>query len=548
MLSPQLPEDLARRQARQACAQLNRCLRASKPCSAEELFTAFPAAALDEDSALEVIYTEFVIREELGQRPAVAEWYARFPQWREHLQQLFEVHRAVCGADDPTRATMAPAGEAVTQKEKGGSPIAGPRCLGQYELGEEIARGGMGVIYKARQPGLDRVVALKMILAGENASADDLARFRTEAAAVASLQHPNIVQIYEVGECCQVGGHAPLPFLSLEYVDGGNWQQKLAESLPSPREAAQLVEELARAVHYAHEHGVLHRDLKPANVLLTADGTPKLTDFGLAKRLGVDGDQTQTAAIQGTPSYMAPEQARGTPREVGRAADVYSLGAILYESLTGRAPFRGQSYLDTLEQVRTQEPPPPRQLQPKVPRDLETICLKCLAKEPGRRYGSAEALAADLERWLANEPIEARSVGRLERVWRLSRRNPGIAGLFLALIAILLGSTAIVSCLAVNARHHAQAAETALRENEKLQRREKENAHKFITYLRKHPELIQQSEKELVSAFLSDNPDITLDDLRRALVPNFDLVPEMPLWEDFGGTIGPPDQIHMLGD
>jgi eukaryotic-like serine/threonine-protein kinase len=446
MLPPQPPEGPARQQARQACAQLNRCLRAGEPCSAEELFVAFPAAALDADAALEVIYTEFVVREELGQRPAVADWYARFPQWSEHLRQLFEVHRAVYGgADGPTgdgAAPLVPPEEVTTRRDEGGNPPTGSRRLGQYELGEEIARGGMGMIYKARQPGLDRVVALKMILAGEHASAGELARFRTEAEAVASLQHPNIVQIYEVGEWHGPGGHAPLPFLSLEYVDGGNLQQKLAASLPPPREAAGLMEVLARAVHYAHRQGVLHRDLKPANVLLTADGTPKLTDFGLAKRLDHDKGQTQSEAVLGTPSYMAPEQARGTSRDVGRAADVYSLGAILYETLTGRAPFRGQSYSDTLEQVRTQEPPPPRALQPKVPRDLETICLTCLRKEPSRRYATAGELADDLRRFGRGEPVRARRAGPLERTWRWGRRHPARAALLAAVALLVVGGVA----------------------------------------------------------------------------------------------------------
>ncbi len=443
MVPPQLPDDLARRQARQACAQLNRCLRAGEPCSAEELFITFPDVALDADAALEVIYTEFVVREELGQRPDVADWYARFPQWSEHLRQLFEVHRAVYGgADGPTEggaATRVPPEEGPTRKDEDGSPPTGSRRLGQYELGEEIARGGMGVIYKARQPELDRMVVLKMILAGEHASAGDLARFRTEAEAVASLQHPNIVQIYEVGEWRAAGGHAPLPFLSLEYVDGGNLQQKLAASLPTPREAAGLVEVLARAVHYAHQQGVLHRDLKPANVLLTADGAPKLTDFGLAKRLDHDKGQTQSEAFLGTPSYMAPEQARGTSRDVGRTADVYSLGAILYETLTGRVPFRGQSYRDTLDQVCTREPLPPRAFQPKVPRDLETICLACLRKEPAKRYASAEALADDLRRWQAGEPILARPVGLAERTAKWVRRNPVIASLLVGVVMAVGG-------------------------------------------------------------------------------------------------------------
>jgi tetratricopeptide (TPR) repeat protein len=292
----------------------------------------------------------------------------------------------------------------------------------------------MGVVYRAQQLGLKRVVALKMILAGSHAGPHQLARFRAEAEAVAALQHPNIVQIYEVGE--QDG----LPYFSLEFVEGGSLAHR-ANGTPQPAaQAAELVETLARAIQAAHEHGIIHRDLKPLNVLLTADGTPKLTDFGLAKRLDNPDGQSVTGDIMGTPSYMAPEQALGRVREIGPATDIYALGAILYELLTGRPPFKGQTMSDTLQQVKTVEPVPPRRLQPKVPRDLETICLKCLRKEWRRRYPTALALASDLRRFRNGEPITARPVSSWERANKWARRRPAAAAFLVASVLALLSS------------------------------------------------------------------------------------------------------------
>jgi WD40 repeat protein len=293
----------------------------------------------------------------------------------------------------------------------------------------------MGVVYKARQVRLNRLVALKMILVAEHAGPQELARFQTEAEAVARLQHPNIIQIYEVGE--QDGR----PFFSLEFAEGGSLAGKL-DGTPLPaRQAAHLVETLARAIHAAHQRGIIHRDLKPANVLLTADGTPKITDFGLAKKLEDSAGQTASGAILGTPSYMAPEQAGGKRQEVGPAADVYALGAILYELLTGRPPFKAANPLDTLMQVVADDPVPPTQLQSKTPRDLETICLKCLQKLPGKRYATALELADDLRRFQAGEPIRARPVGTAERAVKWVKRRPATAALLavslLAAVALL---------------------------------------------------------------------------------------------------------------
>ncbi len=298
-----------------------------------------------------------------------------------------------------------------------------------HEILGELGRGGMGVVYKARQAKLGRVVALKMILGGGHVGAEGLARFRTEAEAIARLQHPNIVQIFEVGD------HEGLPYFALEYCPGGSLDRKLAGTPMPADEAAALTATLARAVDAAHVKGIVHRDLKPQNILLDEAGRPKVTDFGIAKKIGDDSGQTAAGSIMGTPSYMSPEQADGKP--VGTATDIYALGAILYEMLTGRPPFKAATPLDTILQVVHGDPVPPRRLQPALPADLETICLKCLAKEPGRRYATAAGLADDLERYCAGEPIEARPEGVAGRVLRWCRRRPLLAS-SLALAALLM--------------------------------------------------------------------------------------------------------------
>jgi WD40 repeat protein len=327
-----------------------------------------------------------------------------------------------------------------------------------YQILEVLGRGGMGVVYKARQIGLGRYVALKMILSGAHAGPEDMVRFLAEGEAVAQLQHGNIVQIY------QVGRHGDVPFFSLEYVDGGTLAQRLDGTPQQPRDAARLVECLAHAMHLAHQKGIIHRDLNPGNILLAnedrdvpdqsasppppplADCTPKIADFGLAKHVEGGSGLTQTGAILGTPSYMSPEQAGGK-KDVGIATDIYALGAILYEMLTGRPPFRAPTHVETVMQVIGDEPVSPTRLQPSCPRDLETICLKCLHKEAARRYASAEALAEDLQRFLTDRPILARRTGPLERLRRWRRRNPILADL-VAAVAVLLLLLAVVSTVA----------------------------------------------------------------------------------------------------
>ncbi len=452
-----------------------------------EAYLAREPDLVDVEAVLELIYNEFVLREELGQAPTPDEYLTRFPQHAEALRRQFEVHALLA---DPALAEQAPTPGSATplavpdnlatpspdpaltatlllptdvpstmvevgRREGESEPV---RRVAGYEILGELGHGGMGVVYKALQPGLRRVVALKMIGGHGSGGAEGLARFRAEAEAVARLQHVNIVQVYEVGE------HDGQPFVALEYVEGGSLAERLRGTPLPPREAAHLLVDLARAMQHAHDRGIIHRDLKPANVLLqprsadsgtrqdnkprpaaartdatsadislrlAQDVIPKIADFGLAKYLDAERGQTRSGMIMGTPSYMPPEQAEGRQGQIGPATDVYALGAILYEILTGRPPFLAASTLDTLRQVISEEPMMPSRLARGTPRDLETICLKCLHKDLRKRYPSAAELAADLERYLAGQPVQARRTPVWERAAKWASRHPAPAALLL---------------------------------------------------------------------------------------------------------------------
>jgi len=330
-----------------------------------------------------------------------------------------------------------------------------PRGFGDYELLEEIARGGMGIVYRARQVSLGRIVAVKMLLLGPLSSPEFVKRFRAEASAAASLLHPNIVAIHEVGV------HQGQQYFAMDYVEGQSLAKPLADGPLPAKRAASYLKTIAEAIHYAHERGILHRDLKPSNVLIDANDQPRVTDFGLARRLEGGSELTVTGQVLGSPNYMPPEQAVGKRGKVSRRSDVYSLGAMLYHLLTGRPPFVGEALTDTLEQVLNAEPISPRLLNPSVPRDLETICLKCLEKPSDKRYATAQALADELGRFLNHEPVHARPVMRAERVWRWCRRKPALAttlaAALLLLLALLIGGPVLT--YRINQARKAESAE-----------------------------------------------------------------------------------------
>jgi eukaryotic-like serine/threonine-protein kinase len=366
---------------------------------------------------------------------------------------------------DQARSKSAAAASTASRKlsSKKHKSIVG-RTIGDYRIDCELGRGGMGVVYRAHHEKLRRDVAIKMILGA--ASCDQLVveRFETEARAVANLQHPNVVQLFEFGSLDDS------PFFALEYIDGGTLAERIKEFPMDSKEAAKLVESLARAMQVAHQRGILHRDLKPANILLTADGIPKISDFGLAKELLSDKqDETKTGTVMGTPSFMSPEQAMGNISELSGATDQYSLGAILYACISGRPPFMSSTTIETISQVVHKEPIPPRQLSVSIPVDLETICLKTLHKEPAKRYANCEELANDIKRFLNDEPILARPVSKLERGWRWCRRNPKIA-IPSAMAGIFILSTATIAswAWAVTSAQAAVIAEE--RDNVKIQR------------------------------------------------------------------------------
>jgi tetratricopeptide (TPR) repeat protein len=421
--------------------------KAGRRLLAEAYLFRFPDLAADDTAVLDLVVSEYRLRAELGDNPTAGEYGVRFPQHAAAIKERFAAESiagvgsfnetilqapGLTAPPEPTRPPDDNRPTVTAVPKPSPSRAAGSRpTMPGYDLLGELGRGAMGVVYRARQRQLGREVALKMILSGQFAGPRELERFRIEAVQLAKLQHPNIVQIYEVGE------HEDRPYFAMEFVPGGSLAKQLEKQPLAARPAAALVETLARAMQHAHDRGIIHRDLKPANVMLAADGSPKVMDFGLAKGTGSVGD-TASYAVLGTPSYMAPEQAGGGSRDVGPAADVYALGSILYEALTGRPPFRAATVLDTIQLVVESEPVPPSELTAHLPRDLETITLKCLQKEPTKRYASAASLAEDLHRFLDDQPILARPVSTWEKAWKWAKRRPAWA----ALIATVVIATA----------------------------------------------------------------------------------------------------------
>ncbi len=436
-------------------------------------------AGLEPEERIMVVLDAYLQAVESGQSLDRTEWLAQYPDLALELTRFLDEQDRLMRLTEPLR----PIAEAASldgllpddmlgvngdgtrragSRERGEpSPI---REFGDYLLIEPIAHGGMGTVFKARHRSLNRLVALKMVRGGALAAGENLQRFRQEAEAVAHLDHPCIVPIYDVGE------HDGFTYFSMKLADGGSMAQRIADYPADPRLAAKLLAAVALAVHHAHQRGILHRDLKPSNILLDEQGQPYVSDFGLAKRLEEQSELTQSGAIVGTPSYMAPEQATGKRGGVTTAADVYGLGAVLYAMLTGRPPFQGDSALQTIENVKESEPDPPSGVNRRVDRDLETICLKCLEKEPECRYASALALAEDLERWLRGEPITARRVGRAEHAWRWCRCNPRAAAMLAAMSLLALFAT-VGFVIALNARDAVAQVNRDLRERQNLLRR-----------------------------------------------------------------------------
>lgn len=449
-------------------ADLEFRLKAGEPARVEEYVERYPELSSDSATLVDLLSREFELRRRTDLALSLDEYRTRWPDHAAVLAERFATTKSDENGLSTTTADIRRAqhaGDAVASTidapptDRTIDSLTPGHTSGDYEILSELGAGGMGVVYKARQRSLKRLVALKTIRAGEFANADQILRFQAEAQSVARLNHPGIVPVYEVGI------YRGLHFFSMQYLPGGSLSDRLKEGPLPARDGAVIVRQVAEAVQAAHDQQLIHRDLKPGNILLDEQGVPRVTDFGLAKQL--DGDQglTQTGDVMGTPSYMAPEQAQGQLDQIGSPTDVYALGAILYHILTGRPPFQGATKIETLRQVVEQEPAPPRQLNSAIPRDLETIALKCLRKEADKRYATSAELAADLGRWLENKPIVARPVSFTEKSWLWCKRRPTVAASIGIVLAVLLGSGIGVAAIrGAAAKRQTETEVTASRE------------------------------------------------------------------------------------
>jgi tRNA A-37 threonylcarbamoyl transferase component Bud32 len=466
--------------------------------------TAATAAGLDG------VLAEYLLAAEAGAAPDRGQFIALHPHLAGELRAFFEDEERLDRLARPLRAPETGAGAAIPTQDgsildgtaafapgpDGAPPV---RFFGDYELLEELGRGGMGVVYKARQIKLNRVVALKMILSGQFASAEDVKRFQVEGQNAARLDHPNIVPVYEVGR------HRGQHYFTMKLILGGSLTRQIGHFIGDVRAAAGLVADTARAIHHAHQHGILHRDIKPGNILLDSEGRPQVTDFGLARRMEDEQGLTLSGAVLGSPRYMAPEQARGR-KGLTVAADVYGLGAVLYELLTGRPPFSGETAIETLHQVREKEPTRPTNFAPNLDGDIEAVSLKCLEKDPQGRYATALALAEDLDRWLSGRPVSAKPVNRAQRAWRWCRRNPAISAM-----TTLLGLACVIGIWGVMAQwQKAKDAKARIL----IERRIASDAsadsqvlHSFLMLINAvNPDMLKQAERDLDKGMLWRNP------------------------------------------
>jgi serine/threonine protein kinase/tetratricopeptide (TPR) repeat protein len=391
----------------------------------------------DEESAIEIIYAEFVALEEAGRLPPIDQWLSRFPTYRTRLERLLKLHDFL-STDELQTNRNASSATAEISRERAVDQDVETQPFEGYQLHEEVGRGGMGIVYRATQRGIGRTVAVK-VLRSIDSQPQVRARFQSEAETVGCLQHPNIVQVIEIS--LEQGRE----FLSMEYLGGGSLEDKLASQTWSTHEKADLLRTLSNAIQYAHERNIVHRDLKPSNILFTSTGVPKVVDFGLAKRVMDDASTIHSGALVGTPCYMSPEQAKPDGVTVGPSTDIYSLGVILYQMLTNRLPFEGKTAFETLKWIVDRDCDPPSRWSPSVPRDLETICLKCMSKRPMDRYKSASELSDDLSRFLDPLPIRARRAGVLERTVRLAKRHPQVTALLAAIVFVCVGASTLLT-------------------------------------------------------------------------------------------------------